>query len=137
MDAELDSRSFFSLSSVTRLLGEGWCFSSGSRHFSEWPLQHCLLDCFLNSCLFCLKIGKMELEKGSSASVQPAPMDEKAPSEAGFFWFQIIDGKNDLQSTDLQPRREWGGEIRQKALGNVAGAFASVHPLTAVPGGRG
>lgn len=30
-----------------------------------------------------------------------------------------------------------GGKIRQKALGKVAGAFASVHPLTAVPGGRG
>lgn len=77
MDAELDPHSFFSLSSVTRLLGEGWCFSSGSRQFSEWPLQHCLLDCFLNSCLFRLKIGKTQLEKGSCASVQPVPMDER------------------------------------------------------------
>lgn len=85
MDAELDSASFFSLSSVTRLLGEGWCFSSGSRQFPEWPLQHCLLDCFLNSCLFCLKISKMQLEKGSSASVEPLPMDENAPFVAGLF----------------------------------------------------
>lgn len=105
MDAELDSPSFFRLPSVTRLLGEGCSFSSGSRQFSEWPLQHCLLDCFLNSCLFCLKIGKMQLEKGPSASV---PMDENAPFEAGLFGFQIIDDKNDFQSTDLQPRREWG-----------------------------
>lgn len=48
----------------------------------------------------------MQLEKGSSASVEPLPMDENAPFVAGLFWFQIIDDKNDLQSTDLQPRRE-------------------------------
>lgn len=84
MDAELDSGSFFSSSSVIGLLGEGWCFSSGSRQFSERPLQHCLLDCFLNSCLFCLKIGEIQLEKGSPASVKPVPMDGKGAVRGRF-----------------------------------------------------